>query len=55
MNPMQPAPEDFAHQLEERRVQMQKARAMVYAAHSRTGLLRNFLRRIAGRSLRDPR
>lgn len=49
MNPMQPGPEDFARQLEERRTEMRAARAIAYKAHSRAGLLAAFLQRLADR------
>lgn len=49
MNPMEPGPEDFARQLEARRIEMERSRAIAYYAHSRTGLLRGFLHRIAER------
>lgn len=49
MNPMQPGPEDFARQLASRRNEMEKARAIAYYAHSRTGMLRSFLHRLAER------
>ena len=49
MIPMEPAPEDFARQLAERRAQMQSARAMIYMVHSRRGLLARFLERLADR------
>jgi hypothetical protein len=49
MNPMEPSPEDFARQLAERRAEMQSARAIAYLAHSRTGLLVRFVRRLADR------
>ena len=49
MIPMEPAPEDFARQLHERRAQMEHARVIAYYAHSRTGLLRGFIHRLADR------
>ena len=61
MTPMEPAPEDFARQLSEKRAQMEHARVIAYYAHSRTGLLRSFLHRLAervdptGRSRREMR
>ena len=61
MNPMEPAPEDFLRQLAARRSEMEKSRVIAYYAHSRTGLLRGFLHRIAdrvdptGRSRREMR
>jgi hypothetical protein len=42
-------PEDFARNLEEQRVRMGQADALVYYAHSRTGLLARFLQRMADR------
>lgn len=49
MNPMEAdyAPEDFARHLAEQRTRMQEAEALVYYAHSRTGLLARFLQRMA--------
>lgn len=49
MIPMQPGPEDFARHLAEQRARMQEARAIAYLAHSRTGLLTRYLRRLADR------
>ena len=49
MIPMEPGPEDFARILEERRKQMEEARAYARYAHSRTGLLVGYLRRLADR------
>jgi hypothetical protein len=49
MNPMAPGPEDFARQLSERRAQMESARVIAYIAHSRRGLLAQFLQRLADR------
>ena len=52
MNPMERAdhaPEDFARHLAEQRARMQEADALVYYAHSRTGLLARFLQRMADR------
>ena len=49
MIPMEPAPEDFARQLQEKRTQMEQARLIAFYAHSRTGLLRGFLHRLADR------
>jgi len=52
MNPMDRAdhaPEDFARHLAEQRARMQEAEALVYYAHSRTGLLARFLQRMADR------
>ena len=52
MNPMERAdhaPEEFARHLAEQQERMQKADALVYYAHSRTGLLARFLQRMADR------
>ena len=49
MFPMEPGPEDFARHLAEQRARMQEARAIAYFAHSRTGLLARYLRRLADR------
>jgi hypothetical protein len=51
MNPMEAdhAPEHFARHLAEQRTRMQEADALVYYAHSRTGLLARFLQRMADR------
>lgn len=52
MNPMERAdyaPEEFARHLAEQRKRMQEADALVYYAHSRTGLLARFLQRMADR------
>jgi hypothetical protein len=49
MNPMEPGPEDFAQLLAQRRAEMQSARAIAYLAHSRSGLLARFVRRLADR------
>ncbi len=49
MIPMEPRPEDFGRQLAERRARMDQARAIAFAAHSRTGLLARYLCAIAGR------
>jgi len=52
MNPMEHAdrvPEDFARHLSEQRARMQEADALIYYAHSRTGLLARFLQRMADR------
>jgi hypothetical protein len=43
------APEEFARHLEEQRTRMREADALVYYAHSRTGLLARFLQRMADR------
>jgi len=61
MIPMEPGPEDMARMLAERRAQMDDARAYARYAHSRTGLLVGYLRRLAdridptGRARRDLR
>jgi len=50
MNPMERAdhaPEEFACNLAEQQARMQQADALVYYAHSRTGLLARFLQRMA--------
>jgi hypothetical protein len=39
------APEEFARHLEEQRTRMREADALLYYAHSRTGLLARFLQR----------
>jgi hypothetical protein len=49
MIPMEPGPEDMARILAERRAQMDDARAYARYAHSRTGLLISYLRRLADR------
>ena len=51
MNPMEAdhAPEEFARHLEEQRTLMREADALVYFAHSRTGILARFLQRMADR------
>jgi hypothetical protein len=52
MNPMERAdrvPEDFARNLEDQRARMQEAGALIYYAHSRSGLLARFLQRMADR------
>ncbi|TMF26582.1 MAG: hypothetical protein E6I36_00865 [Chloroflexi bacterium] len=49
MIPMEPGPEDMARILAERRAQMNDARAYARYAHSRTGLLIGYLRRLADR------
>ncbi len=49
MIPMEPGPEDYARMLAERRTEMQKARAIAYLAHSRTGVLARFVRNLADR------
>ena len=49
MIPMEPGPEDFARHLAEQRARMQEARTIAYFAHSRTGVLTRYLRRLADR------
>ena len=49
MIPMEPGPEDFARTLADRRAEMDHARALAYAAHSRTGLLTRYIRHLADR------
>jgi hypothetical protein len=52
MNPMERAdhaPEEFARNLAEQQARMRQADALVYYAHSRTGLLARFLQRTADR------
>jgi hypothetical protein len=49
MIPMEPGPEDFSRQLAERRAEMERSRAIVRYAHSRTGLLTRFVQRLADR------
>ena len=49
MIPMEPGPEDFARMLSEQRARMDEARAIARNAHSRTGLLTRYLRRLADR------
>jgi len=49
MIPMEPGPEDYARMLSERRAEMDSARAYARLAHSRTGLLMAYLRRLANR------
>jgi hypothetical protein len=43
------APEEFARNLAEHRARMEEAGALIYYAHSRTGLLARFLQRMADR------
>jgi hypothetical protein len=43
------APEEFARHLAEQRAHMERAGALIYYAHSRTGLLARFLQRMADR------
>jgi len=52
MIPMEPGPEDYARMLHERRAEMERSRAIARYAHSRTGLLMTYLRRLADRA--DP-
>lgn len=47
MIPMEPSPEDMARQLAERRAEMERSRMIARYAHSRTGLLREYVRRLA--------
>ena len=52
MNPMERAdhaPEEFARNLAEQQERMLQADALVYYAHSRSGLLTRFLQRMADR------
>ena len=49
MIPMEPGPEDFARILSERRARMDEARTIARYAHSRSGLLTRYLRRLADR------
>ena len=49
MIPMEPGPEDYQRLLSERRAEMETARAYARYAHSRTGLLVGYLRRLADR------
>jgi hypothetical protein len=42
-------PEEFARHLAEQQSRMREADALVYYAHSRTGLLARFLQRMADR------
>jgi hypothetical protein len=49
MIPMNPGPEDMTRMLAERRAEMERSRAIASYAHSRTGLLRGYLRRLADR------
>ena len=43
------APEEFARRLAEQRTRMREAEALVYYAHSRSGLLARFLQGMADR------
>jgi len=49
MIPMDPGPEDFAKMVSERRAEMERARDIARYAHSRTGLLTRYVRRLADR------
>jgi hypothetical protein len=49
MIPMEPGPEDYQRMLSERRAEMETARMYAHYAHSRTGLLMAYLRRLADR------
>ena len=49
MIPMLPSPEEMARQLAERRAEMERSRMIARFAHSRTGLLRRYVRRLADR------
>lgn len=49
MIPMEPGPEDFERMLRERRAEMEMAHGYVRLAHSRSGLLMVYLRRLADR------
>ena len=49
MIPMEPSPEDMARQLAERRAEMERSRTIARYAHSRTGLLSRYVRRLADR------
>jgi hypothetical protein len=52
MNPMEPSelmPDDFARHIQEQRARMQEAKAVIYFAHSRTGMLARFLQAMADR------
>ena len=49
MIPMEPSPEDMSRQLAERRAEMERSRMIARYAHSRTGLLREYVRRLADR------
>ena len=42
-------PDDFARHLEEQRKRMKEAKAVIFYAHSRTGLLARFLQGMADR------
>lgn len=48
MMPMEPGPEACARLIAERRAQMERARAIAYFAHSRSGRLFRYPRRLAG-------
>lgn len=52
MNPLDRTnydPEGFARHIDEQRARMLEAHAVIYYAHSRTGLLARFLQRMADR------
>ena len=49
MIPMEPGPEEYKRMLSQRRAEMATARAYARYAHSRTGLLVGYLRRLAVR------
>ena len=49
MIPMEPGPEESARYIAEQRRRMQEARTIAYLAHSRTGLMLGYLRRLADR------
>jgi hypothetical protein len=49
MIPMEPGPEDYARHVAEQRTQMMEARTIASFAHSRTGLMVRYLRRLADR------
>ena len=48
MFPIEP-PDEFARHLAEQRARMMEARTIAYLAHSRTGLMVRYLRRLADR------
>jgi hypothetical protein len=49
MIPMEPGPEDFERMLRERRTEMEMAHRYVRLAHTRSGLLIGYVRRLADR------
>ncbi|TMC86363.1 MAG: hypothetical protein E6J06_01030 [Chloroflexi bacterium] len=49
MIPMEPGPEEYARHIAEQRKRMHEAQAIAYLAHSRTGLMMRYLRRLADR------